>query len=70
MSPTNIQPMYACTVDEIFVTSTADGIIAVSQVDDEIIGNESTGAVPRPLQSAYWAMHNHSDYSSEINYKN
>ena len=67
--PTNIQPKDARAADEVFVTSTAGGIMAVTKIDDEVIGNGSIGLVTRQLQEGYWALHNHSDYSLEIDYK-
>ncbi|MFT4606856.1 MAG: branched-chain amino acid aminotransferase [Urechidicola sp.] len=57
-----------CAADEVFVTSTAGGIMAVTRIDDDIIGNGSIGPVTQQLQDAYWALHNHSDYSLEIVY--
>ena len=65
----NIHPTYARTADEVFVTSTAGGIMAVTKIDDELIDNGSMGTVTRQLQIAYWEMHNDPDYSIEINYQ-
>ncbi len=69
VTPTNIQPAYARAADEVFVTSTAGGIMAVTKIDGDIIGNGSIGPVTRQLQAAYWEMHNHSNYSLEVDYK-
>jgi branched-chain amino acid aminotransferase len=69
VTPTNIQPEYARAADEVFVTSTAGGIMAVIKIDDVIIGNGSIGPVTRQLQDAYWAMHNHTNYSVEVDYQ-
>lgn len=69
VKPTNIQPEYARAADEVFVTSTAGGIMAVTKIDDDIIGNGSIGPVTRQLQEAYWAIHKNSDYSIEVDYQ-
>jgi branched-chain amino acid aminotransferase len=69
VATTNIQPEYARAADEIFATSTAGGIMAVTKIDDDIIGNGTIGPVTRQLQDAYWAIHNDSDYSVEIDYQ-
>ncbi|MFT5225847.1 MAG: branched-chain amino acid aminotransferase [Polaribacter sp.] len=66
---TNIQPEYARAADEVFVTSTAGGIMAVTNIDGDIIGNGGIGPVTKQLQVAYWAIHNDPDYSLTIDYK-
>jgi branched-chain amino acid aminotransferase len=66
---TNIQPEYARAADEVFVTSTAGGIMAVTNIDGDIIGNGGIGPVTKQLQGAYWAIHNDPDYSLTIDYK-
>lgn len=69
VTPTNIQPEYARAADEIFVTSTAGGIMAVTKIDGGIIGNGSIGPVTQQLQDSYWEIHNHPDYSVEVDYQ-
>ncbi len=54
--------------DEAFATSTAGGIMAITQVDDHIIGTGRIGPLTTQLKEAYWAMHNQSKYSLKVPY--
>src|SRR3954447_21403542 len=40
--------------DEIFITSTAGGIMGVTQLDGRILGNDRPGPITRRLHDAYW----------------
>ncbi len=49
-----------CRADEIFLSSTGGGAIAIHQFDGVAIGGRATvdfGPVTRKLQAAYWALH-------------
>jgi branched-chain amino acid aminotransferase len=54
--------------DEAFATSTAGGIMAITQVDDSVIGTGRIGPLTTQLKEAYWAMHTQSKYSLEVPY--
>jgi branched-chain amino acid aminotransferase len=54
--------------DEAFATSTAGGIIAITQVDDSVIGAGKIGPLTQQLQDAYWAMHKQPQYALEVAY--
>lgn len=41
--------------DEVFITSTAGGIMGVSRIDGRIFGNDRPGPVTHRLTEAYWA---------------
>ncbi|HCH33699.1 MAG TPA: branched-chain amino acid transferase [Oceanospirillaceae bacterium] len=56
------------TADEAFATSTAGGIMPITQVDDHVIGSGDIGALTSKLQSAYWAMHKQSAYTLAVAY--
>jgi branched-chain amino acid aminotransferase len=43
--------------DEVFISSTAGGIIPVTTVDGEPIGNGKPGLVTLRLREAYWDLH-------------
>ena len=45
------------TADEIFITSTAGGIMAVTTVDGRPIANGKMGAITRELTVGYWQAH-------------
>tara|TARA_B110000908_G_scaffold55634_1_gene67785 strand:+ start:820 stop:1743 length:924 start_codon:yes stop_codon:yes gene_type:complete len=54
--------------DEAFATSTAGGIMAITQVDDSVIGTGRIGPLTTQLKEAYWDMHTQSKYSLEVPY--
>ena len=54
--------------DEVFMTSTAGGIMPVRKVDDRIIGTGARGPVTTRLNDMYWALHEDPDYSTPIDY--
>ncbi len=54
--------------DEVFMTSTAGGIMPVRKVDDIIIGTGARGPVTTRLSDMYWALHDDPDYSTLIDY--
>ena len=43
--------------DEVFLSSTAGGVIPVTTVDGEAVGNGKPGPVTRRLREAYWQSH-------------
>jgi len=57
------------TADEAFATSTAGGIMAITQVDDTVLGNGQMGALTEQLQNAYWAMHTQPEHALEVIYE-
>lgn len=64
----DLAPEYARSADEVFATSTAGGIMPITQIDNQIIGNGTIGPITQKLQKAYWALHNDPRYTSVINY--
>jgi branched-chain amino acid aminotransferase len=59
----------ARSADEIFVTSTAGGIMAVSSIDGQTIGQGAAGSVTRELQQGYWARHDDPQYTLAVDYE-
>ena len=55
--------------DEIFLTSTAGGIIPVRSIDGVIIGEGEAGPVTQRLTKMYWRLHEDDEYSTPVNYK-
>ena len=43
--------------DEIFLSSTAGGVIPLTRLDGRILGNDAPGALTLRLREAYWARH-------------
>ncbi len=58
----------ACAADEIFLTSTAGGIIPVTRLDGEAIGDGSPGPVTLDLRRRYWALHDDPAYTTTVDY--
>ena len=54
--------------DEIFITSTAGGIMPVTKVDNLPVGTGERGAVTQRLADCYWQMHEDVQYRIVIDY--
>jgi len=58
----------ARSADEVFVTSTAGGVIPVTKIDGHKVGSGRPGPVVRTLQEGYWALHEDPLYTFQIEY--
>lgn len=54
--------------DEVFITSTAGGIMPVASVDNQPIGSGRPGAATLRLKDRYWAMHRDPVWSTLVEY--
>lgn len=54
--------------DEVFLTSTAGGILNISKIDGQPLPN-SLGPITKRLQDAYWAMHEEAQYRDTVSYQ-
>ena len=54
--------------DEVFLSSTAGGVIPVTTVDGEAVGNGEPGPVTRQLRDAYWNLHEDPRFSLPVHY--
>ncbi|MDX8496501.1 aminotransferase class IV [Mesorhizobium sp. VK22B] len=54
--------------DEVFITSTAGGIMPVTRIDDTAIANGRVGSVTRRLMNIYWQKHDDPAWSTAIIY--
>ncbi len=63
-----LPPTCLYSADEVFATSTAGGIMPITKVNEQIIGNGKTGSTTKALQDAYWSLHSNSKYSYQIDY--
>ena len=54
--------------DEVFVTSTAGGIIPVTEVDGERVGDGVPGPVTLRLRAAYWGLHDDPRFATPVKY--
>jgi branched-chain amino acid aminotransferase len=70
------QPVQACavpatvlmTAHEVFLTSTAGGVMPVTSVDGRQIGDGRPGMVTRRLRELYWAAHDDARYATPVGY--
>ena len=56
------------SADEVFMASTAGGLMPIRKVDDSMIGNGAPGPVTERLTDLYWAMHDDPKYSTPVDY--
>ena len=54
--------------DEIFVTSTAGGIMPVTRIDGEVIGEGKPGPITGRLTELYWAKHDDPSWVTPVDY--
>jgi len=54
--------------EEVFVTSTAGGIMPVTNVDGEAVGDGRPGPVTARLREAYWDLHRDPRYATPVRY--
>lgn len=64
----NLSADEARTADEMFVTSTAGGVIPVTKIDGCKIGSGTPGPVTLKLQQGYWTAHEDPHYTLKIEY--
>ena len=53
---------------EIFLTSTAGGIMPVSVLDGKPVGKGKPGPIYQKIYSEYWAAHEKPEYTEKVNY--
>jgi branched-chain amino acid aminotransferase len=54
--------------DEVFITTSAGGVIAVTRVDGRIIGNDKEGAITARLREHYWTKRNDGWHGTPVDY--
>ncbi len=68
---TRIAPLALDTLaqaDEIFITSTAGGIIPITRLDDQAVGDGAPGPVTMRLREMYWQAHADPKYAVPVDY--
>ena len=58
----------ARAADEIFITSTAGGVMPVTRISGQTVGDGAPGALTTRLNDAYWALHDNPEYTIAIDY--
>lgn len=64
----NLSPENLRCADEVFASSTAGGIMPITNVDDQTIGSGDIGPITHQLQQAYWLLHDDPSYTCAIDY--
>jgi branched-chain amino acid aminotransferase len=70
--PVRVAPLPVAALraaDEVFLSSTGGGVIAVSHLDGVAVGGRSAGAfgpVTRQLQQTYWALHDDPQFAEPV----
>ena len=55
--------------DEVFISSTAGGVIGVTRLDDRIMGNDRPGPLTERLHDAYWRFRREGWCAEPIDYE-
>ena len=58
----------ARAADEVFITSTAGGVMPVTRISGQPVGDGKPGALTAHLNAAYWSLHDDPAYSVPIEY--
>ena len=56
------------TADEVFITSTAGGVMPVTRIDDQPIASGNIGPLSNRIMDAYWQMHNEGKHRDPVKY--
>ncbi|MFT5706504.1 MAG: branched-chain amino acid aminotransferase [Oceanospirillaceae bacterium] len=54
--------------DEVFITSTAGGVMPVTKINQSLVGDGQVGAITKEIKQMYWDKHASDDWSMAINY--
>lgn len=65
----NITPDALRDADEVFLSSTAGGIMPVSRVDDRILGNGRPGPLSTRMRDLYWQKHEQGWHGTPVDYE-
>lgn len=64
-----VVPVGMCyQADEIFMCTTAGGVMPITRLDGEVVGDGKVGRVTGRIWDGYWAMHYEEELSFEVNY--
>ncbi|WP_233494731.1 aminotransferase class IV [Ruegeria sp. A3M17] len=56
------------STDEVFVTSTAGGVMPVSTIDGQPVGSGEVGLLSKLMMALYWQLHEDDRYRSVVSY--
>ena len=58
----------AKAADEVFITSTAGGVMPVTQISNAPVGDGRPGYLSKKLNDGYWAMHDDPELNVQVEY--
>jgi branched-chain amino acid aminotransferase len=64
----NLPADEALAAHEVFITTTAGGLIPITKIDGQAIGAGAPGPVTQNLQKRYWQVHEDPQYTLQIDY--
>lgn len=65
---TRIRPADLAAASEIFLTSTAGGVMPVTRLDGAAVADGRPGPLTQQLRDAYWAAHKRADWTTKVDY--
>lgn len=68
-TPRDVSPDQLLQSDEVFVTSTAGGVMPVTKIDGQVIGSGKPGDVTNRITAQYWKMHTNAQERSIVHYQ-
>ena len=68
VSPELLPAATARAADEMFITSTAGGVMPVTRISGQAVGDGRPGKLTAKLNQAYWALHDDPEYSVAVDY--
>lgn len=55
--------------DEVFITSTAGGVMPVTRIDGQAIGSGEVGRMTKDITKRYWQLHNSDQFRDPVRYE-
>jgi len=56
------------TADEVFITSTAGGVMPVTRIDEQPIASGNIGPLSKRIMDTYWQLHNEGKHRDPVEY--
>ncbi len=63
-----MKPEFLFAAEELFLTTTAGGIVPVTKLNDHVVGNGRAGELTMQLHRQYWAEHESGRWATPIEY--